>query len=172
MKYVECPEECYGAGPDITLFLAGGITNCPNWQQEMVTRLSDSQLTLVNPRRKIWKDGDAVEQIKWEHRHLTRCDAVLFWFPSETVCPITLPGGPVWLMYELGAWAFRPKKIFVGCHPNYNRKLDVEIQVGLERVNLVVVSSIQDLAQQVLDWNARKELNRFHRDTDQPGGVK
>lgn len=114
MKYVECPEECYGAGTDITLFLAGGISNCPNWQQEMVT-ISNSQLTLVNPRRKIWKEEDAVEQIKWEHRHLIRCDAVLFWFPFETVCPITL--------YELGAWAFRPKKIFVGCHPNYKSKL-------------------------------------------------
>jgi len=164
MRYVECPEEYYGAGPDISVFLAGGITNCPDWQQEMVTLLSDSDLTLVNPRRKLWEDAQAVAQIEWEHRHLTRCDAVLFWFPSETICPITL--------YELGAWCFRPKKIFVGCHPNYARKLDVEVQTRLERVNLVVVSTIRDLAQQVLDWNGKKELNRFHRDADQPGGVK
>lgn len=57
MKYVECPEECSGAGIDITLFLAGGITNCSNWQQEVVTRLSGSDLTLVNPRRKIWEEA-------------------------------------------------------------------------------------------------------------------
>ena len=160
MKYIECPTDYLCAGRDIAVFLAGGISNCPDWQQEIVARLSDSQLTLVNPRRKIFTEEYAEEQIKWEHCHLTRCDAVLFWFTCETICPIAL--------YELGAWNFRPKKLFVGCHPNYQRKLDVEVQTRLERPNTVIAYSIQDLVQQVLDWSVKKVANHFHRDNDQP----
>jgi hypothetical protein len=83
--------------------------------------------------------------VKWEHHHLLRCDAVLFWFPCETLCPIAL--------YEFGVWNCRPKKLFIGTHPDYKRKLDIEIQTKLERPNLFVVSSLKELAQQVLDWS-------------------
>ncbi len=50
---------------------------------------------------------------RWEHDHLRRAKAIMFWFPSETLCPITL--------YELGAWTILARqtgtKLFVGADP-------------------------------------------------------
>jgi hypothetical protein len=34
MKYIECPEEWSGTGSDVSVFLAGGITRCQDWQSE------------------------------------------------------------------------------------------------------------------------------------------
>ncbi|MGH7175566.1 MAG: nucleoside 2-deoxyribosyltransferase domain-containing protein, partial [Minisyncoccia bacterium] len=153
MRYVECPEQYSGAGTDTSVFLAGGITSCPDWQAEMVKLLSDTDLTLVSPRRKVWpidRPEASEEQIVWEHQHFLRVDSILFWFPKETLCPIVL--------YELGAWLFRPKAVFVGTHPDYQRKQDVIIQSRLERPALKVVHTLEDLAGQVRGWyQARKE---------------
>lgn len=93
------------------------------------------------------KPGTEEEQITWEHTHLLKADAILFWFPCETLCPIAL--------YELGSWIFRPKKLFIGCHPEYKRKTDVEIQTKLERPKQRILYSLDDLAKQVLEWEAR-----------------
>jgi len=90
MKYIESPTEYFCAGTDTTLFLAGGITGCPNWQTEVVAKLTPTDLTLLSPRRAnfdVSNPNIAVEQIEWEHRHLGRSDAILFWFPCETLCP-------------------------------------------------------------------------------------
>jgi hypothetical protein len=147
MKYVEAPDDWAGAGSEVGLFLAGGITGTTDWQAELVARLTASDLTLVNPRRKtgLEKTGEAArDQIRWEHRHMQRCDAISFWFPPETLCPITL--------FELGKWVGRPKPIFVGCDPSYPRQFDVEVQCGLERPGLVIVHSLDALAKQILEW--------------------
>jgi hypothetical protein len=113
----------------------------------MARNLADLPLTILNPRRRNFPMNDptaAAAQIAWEHRHLRKAGAVLFWFPSETLCPITL--------YELGAWSMSAKPLFVGTHPDYQRRLDVEIQTRLARPEVRVVSSLNDLAQQVRDW--------------------
>jgi hypothetical protein len=146
MKYIEAPTEYLFPGTDLTLFLAGGITGCPDWQREMVGQLSPSDLTLLNPRRANWKmkPGMEEEQIAWEKKHLLRADAVLFWFPAESLCPIAL--------YELGAWNCRPKRLFIGCHPDYKRKKDVEIQTKLDRPTQEIVNSLEELAKQVMAW--------------------
>jgi len=141
-RYVESPTEFEGQGP--ALFLAGGITGCPDWQQEMRVRLHDSGWTLLNPRRAQFPIGDqdaAVEQITWEHRHLRKAAAILFWFPCETICPIVL--------YELGAWSMTSKPLFVGMHPDYSRRRDVEIQTGLVRPDVEIVYSLDELVYQV-----------------------
>lgn len=130
------------------IFLAGGITGCPNWQDEMIRQLGSLEdLVLFNPRRKDFPIGDpnaAMEQIEWEHDYLRRADAILFWFPCETICPIVL--------YELGAWSMINKPIFVGVHPDYQRRQDVEIQTGLARPEIEIVYSLDELATQVVDW--------------------
>ena len=92
----------------------------------------------------------AAEQIIWEHKRLSRADAILFWFPEETLCPITL--------FELGAWSYMGKMLFVGHHPNYARKLDICVQLGLVRPDIEVVSSLQDLAAKVERWAARSGI--------------
>jgi hypothetical protein len=155
MNYIECPAEWLGTGSDRGVFLAGGVTRCPDWQRDFAAKLSASSLTFINPRRKQWDVNNKsleVEQIEWEHRHLLRAHAILFWFPSETLCPITL--------YELGSWNFRPKKLFIGCHPEYKRIRDVKIQTRLERPKQVVVTSLDDLAVQVLQWEANNADTR------------
>ena len=142
MKYIEALEEYNGN--ETSIFLAGGITGCSGWQDEIVKRLQDTELTVLNPRRKHFPMGDldaSLEQIAWEHRHLRKATMIAFWFPSETLCPIAL--------YELGSWSMTNKKIFVGAHPDYKRKQDVEIQTKLARPDIKIVYSIDDLAGQI-----------------------
>lgn len=146
MRYIEAPTEWEGQGQAV--FLAGGISGCPDWQSIVVARLAATALVLVNPRRATFPphgSAAATEQIVWEHRHLRRATAILFWFPCETLCPIAL--------YELGAWSMSPHKpIFVGVHPDYARKHDIVIQIRLARPEVEVVHALDDLADQVRAW--------------------
>lgn len=145
MIYVEALEELKYGVEGKTVFLAGGITNCPDWQQEMRSLLHGTDLVLFNPRREHFPIGDpnaAQEQIMWEHNHLRTADAILFWFPRETLCPIVL--------YELGAWSMTDKSIFVGVHPEYKRRQDVEIQTQLARPGVEVVYGLEILGRLVI----------------------
>lgn len=145
MIYIEAPQD--HIGDEASLFLAGGITGCPDWQQEMVRMLSNTSLVLFNPRRANFPIHDpsaAKDQITWEHTCLRKATAISFWFPKETLCPIVL--------YELGAWSMTDKKIFVGVDPGYQRAQDVQIQTSLVRPDIQVVASIAALAQQIASW--------------------
>lgn len=146
--YIEAPDRSELKVGVKGVFLAGGITGCPDWQSEVIKFYgSIENLVLFNPRRKDFPMGDpnaALEQITWEHDYLRKADAILFWFPYETLCPIVL--------YELGAWSMTDKPIFVGVHPEYQRRQDVEIQTGLARPEVVVVYSLLDLRAQVVAW--------------------
>ena len=143
MTYVEAPTE-YVADGRPSVFLAGGISGCDDWQSRMTELLADLDLTVLNPRRErfpIDHPTAAEEQIRWEYRHLRRATSRLFWFPPQTLCPITL--------YELGAWSAMPGPLFVGVDPNYARRRDVEIQTKLARPDVRVVHSLAELAAQV-----------------------
>lgn len=155
MKTVVALEEhAQGAGDPPAVFLAGGISGCSDWQTEMTTLLSGTALTLLNPRRPDFPMDDpsaARTQIEWEYRHLKASDAALFWFPCETLCPITL--------FELGAWSRTNKPLFVGTHPEYQRRLDVLVQLSLARPEAAVVNSLDALAAQVREWDAQSAVN-------------
>lgn len=140
MQYVEAPDPYPKGGDAVTVFLAGGITGCPDWQAEIVERLSDTNLVLFNPRRANFPIEDpsaAAEQIAWEHHYLRRADRILFWFPAENAagCPIAL--------FELGAWLRSTKPIVVGVEPGYERMADVRFQTKLERPDVPVVFSLE-----------------------------
>jgi hypothetical protein len=144
MRYVEALEKLESAQGQTSLFLAGGITGCPDWQQELVQLLRDTDLILLNPRRAQFPMDDpaaAGEQIAWEHRHLRLADAISFWFCADAVQPITL--------YELGAWSMTNKPLFVGVHPDYVRRQDVAIQTQLARPDVEIVYTLSDLAVQI-----------------------
>lgn len=146
MKYIESPE-IYTGDVQKSLFLAGGITNCPDWQSEMVTLLKNADITILNPRRKDFPINDpdaAPEQIKWEFDHLRKAKSISFWFPKESVCPIAL--------YELGAWSMTDKPLFIGLHPDYQRKLDIEQQSSLIRPEIEIVYSLNELSSQILSF--------------------
>lgn len=123
----------------VKVFLAGGISNCPNWQEKISEYLEkhlqglSKDYLIINPRRDNFdvKDASAAEaQIKWEHEMLERSDVILFWFPKDTLCPITL--------YELGNYTEKNKHLIIGVDPDYKRKEDVIIQTQLRRANFKV----------------------------------
>ena len=148
MKYIESPTEYQGK--ERSLFLAGGITNCPDWQAELTDLLRNEDVVLLNPRRANFPIHDpnaAQEQIEWEYRHLRKADTISFWFPKETICPIVL--------YELGAHSMTDKPLFVGVHPDYARRQDVEIQTGLIRPEIEIVYNLDSLSNQIKEWARR-----------------
>lgn len=140
MRYIQCPDTYQGH--ERSLFMAGGITGCGDWQTELAALLNDTGWVLLNPRRENFPANDPIiaeQQIRWEHDHLRAASAILFWFPSETLCPITL--------YELGAWSMTAKPLFIGVHPDYARRIDVELQTRLARPEVRIVYSLADLAE-------------------------
>ena len=142
MNYIEIPNTGEAIGESV--FLAGGITGCRDWRAEVVAQLMNSNLTLFNPLRPNFPIDDpsaSVFQIQWEHEYLRKATAILFWFPAETLCPITL--------YELGAWSMTTKPLFVGVHPDYTRIADVELQTRLVRPDVEIVYSVQALVAQL-----------------------
>jgi len=141
---------------DWRLFLAGGITNCPDWQSEIIEKLKNlRELVIFNPRRKSFniKDPNAAkEQITWEFNHLSDADFILFWFCAETIQPITL--------LELGKYCLAYDHIpaFIGCDPKYERKQDVEIQTKLARPDIQIVYSLDELAKQVIAFHEENHI--------------
>jgi hypothetical protein len=121
----------------------------------MVDLLKDTDLTVLNPRREHFDVTDpkiAFEQIKWEFDHMKKASAILFWFCAETLCPITL--------FEYGKWIAGKKPLFVGCHPDYQRKVDLEIQTGLVRNCQKIHLSLEDLAEEIHKWIGKSGHNK------------
>ena len=122
------------------VFLAGGITGCPDWQSELAYMLQKTNLTLLNPRRKNFpiEDPDAsYDQIVWEFQHLRKADVISFWFPKEQIQPIAL--------FELGAWLPSSKRLFVGVEHGYPREQDIIIQSSLIRPEMEIYDELTDL---------------------------
>ena len=116
-----------------SVFVAGGISNCPDWQTDITSIMDTNLYDVVNPRRQIGFDSTgaiAREQIEWEHSALSKIDSCIFWFPQETLCPITL--------LEAGRMIERAKhhtvRLTIGWHPNYARAFDLEVQIDLEKI--------------------------------------
>lgn len=144
MKYIESPHQIYNQNDTNRLFIAGGITGCPDWQQEFANSFIDTDFTILNPRRADYPKGDPnaeLEQITWEHNMLKHAHVISFWFPKESVCPIVL--------YELGAWSVQDKPIVIGVENRYSRYRDVKIQTQLIRPEIEIVDNLGDLADQV-----------------------
>lgn len=131
MKYVEAPNSLKNLERP-WVFLAGGITNCEDWQTPMTQELQGkvSKGTILNPRRANFPMGDpsaAEKQIRWEHQALWRADVVAIWFAGgESVQPI--------VMFEFGGHLARRglrqlRHLVVGVDPSYSRKADVELQL-------------------------------------------
>lgn len=132
--YVEAPGPLPGSGR--VVFLAGGITGCPDWQSEAAAALAGLDVIIANPRRPgAMAEDDAAGQIAWEFAALQRAEVIVFWFPgSDSVQPVTL--------YELGFHAAGRKRIAVGADPGYRRRLDVVQQLSHARPGLRVRSTL------------------------------
>tara|TARA_Y100000034_G_scaffold113512_1_gene148611 strand:+ start:156 stop:602 length:447 start_codon:yes stop_codon:yes gene_type:complete len=142
--------------------MAGGISGTAIWQDrmtELITMVYNDvkpaiDLTVLNPRQLNYEDTtiSAKRQIEWEYKHLAQCSALMFWFPPETVCPITL--------FELGKW-IRSRFLFVGCDPEYSRIFDLRVQLGLERPDVGIVYSMEELSDQIRWWLVN--IKHYHK---------
>lgn len=150
MKYIEALAEFKPNGENgyldgmPSIFLAGGITDCPDWQQELAGYLNSEKVVLLNPRRKNFPIDDpnaSYKQIKWEYDHLRKATVISFWFPKETMCPIVL--------FELGTWVVSKKPLFVGLDKEYKREQDVKIQTVLARGDTTFYYSVETLSEQI-----------------------
>lgn len=113
-----------------SIFLAGGISDCEDWQKGVAERIaSETNAVVYNPRRTDF-DMDAGAdlsrvQIRWEWHALRVCQFNLFWFPEETLCPITL------MEYGSAMERIRVGGLMCGTHPNYARRFDIIEQTEL-----------------------------------------
>ena len=141
MNVITAPEPFPLLGGQPIVFLAGGITNCPNWQQEIINRLAGVTTgTLLNPRRPNFpiNDPDAARaQITWEFNALARANIFSMWFCAGT------SDQPI-CMYELGRHlalynaGHQLHRVVIGIEPGYKREADVRIQTGLVNADLAL----------------------------------
>lgn len=166
MDYIEAPTEIPSPVPSQPfIFLAGGITNCPDWQKQVRNSLEDiDHGTLINPRREEFPSMDAEEeghrQIGWEFNMLWNwTDIFTMWFCNETLGPICL--------YELGAYLARCEvqnrsqglqvlsplsHVVIGCESGYARTFDVMAQARLILgQDFFFSTSVEEHAQRIRD---------------------
>lgn len=136
MNYLEAPAKLIVDSDAI--FLAGGISGCPDWQSEAISVLRDTPYTVLNPRRRKFPAGDhatMAEQVAWEYKGLRMATVIAFWFHECEVQPIAL--------YELGAAIALRKMISVGAHSAYIRRIDLKLQMEVAQVQGRVHNSLQ-----------------------------
>lgn len=152
MQYIEAIQDEQAQYPSV--FLAGGITNCPNWQSYVIEGLREFDITIFNPRRKNFPidDPSASEmQIKWEYKKLREADIASFWFSEGSINPITL--------FEYGAALERIVPVVTGTHPQYERRRDIEIQTAFQRLTTPIHSTLDLLIQEIRnEWEKIKRV--------------
>lgn len=134
----------------MNIFMAGGITGCPNWQNEVATdpRYAGTRVFIINPRRDDFDTSQAsssTDQIAWEYKHLQLSDEVFVWFPKEGACVITL--------FELGWLVGCGKIIRVGVEPGYARELDVYEQLKWRKPRMKICRSLDELYSPLLTFS-------------------
>lgn len=162
-----------------TIFLAGGISKCWEWQRaclDEIERLSKEKkvntdnMIVYNPRRSCFKPDAKVheinEQVKWEYHYLESCDVFSIYFcESESTQPIC--------MYELGRnVAIKQQNkdstdlVVVSAERSYSRYLDVALQLFCvfgENDSNKVMTGMEDRDELVKD-HARRILEAYMKD--------
>lgn len=148
---VTAPESIYSYEDDyIKVFLAGGISGCPDWQSEVIKRLKcefiggwefgDPGIVIYNPRRENFDVNDISEtdkQIEWEFNAINRSDIFSMYFCKDTLQPIC--------MYELGRAVERfkhNKGLIISIESGYARTDDVLIQTELALGNSIAKPNV------------------------------
>ena len=155
MKVITAPEKYIEKPGDVRCFLAGGISNCPEWQQEAIKYLREfdvdknhpnNELIIFNPRRESFPINNpdvTEEQIAWEFEALNNCGIFSMYFcNADSDQPIC--------MYELGRyllhtmnryWHSWEKRIVISVEDGYRRQADVKTQVRLATKNDLIVAN-------------------------------
>lgn len=135
MQVIIAPSEVK-AQFETKIFLAGGISKCPDWQSQVLDGFKGLDITVFNPRRLEFDLSDheaSRKQIIWEFNRLEEANFFTMYFcNSESDQPIC--------MYELGRNIIRfqnrfpldwPNRIIVSVEEGYKRSNDVFIQTSL-----------------------------------------
>ena len=132
----------------LSVFLAGGITNCHDWQSEVIEYLKHYEtnnkldLRVYNPRRPSFniETDDPEEQIRWEYNNIKSSQIFSMYFcNSESDQPIC--------MYELGMHLGRikenPSYAIRGFNSFLNKTYNTIISVedGYKRANDVIIQT-------------------------------
>lgn len=137
--YFEPPNYWNGTAPSV--FLAGGISSCPNWQ-DTARRILQPHAVILNPRRPFtWNPPSADEQMRWEYDHLRRASVVLFWFPKPDAEHVVQPIA----FFELGYHLAARTLLTVGADPGFTRHHDVVVQTRMARPSLTVHNRLEDV---------------------------
>ena len=150
MKVITAPQIYDKRSDQVSAFLAGGITNCPKWQDEVISKLESydlQRLVVYNPRQEHFDITDpsaSYKQIAWEYKYLEDMDIFSMYFSDgDSDQPIC--------MYELGRNIIRMqnrfpadwrKRIVITCEDGYRRKQDVYIQTRLAVQDDIVYDSL------------------------------
>jgi len=145
MQIITAPKKYTAKGTDVLVFLAGGITNCSDWQSNVISTLQEldespetcslDSLVLFNPRRENFPINDpsaASTQISWEFQWLERADILSMYFAnSSSDQPIC--------MYELGRNIARMQMRFP---TDWMHRIVVSIEQGYTRTNDVCIQTL------------------------------
>lgn len=171
MKTITAPLKYKTTDREVSVFLAGGIVGCQDWQTDVIKSITcksfGTNLVIYNPRRPSFPIDDpnaAEEQIAWEFEALNNADIFSMYFDGgESDQPIC--------MYELGRNITRictlhpgdfEKRIVITCSPDYKRKKDVEVQVALATSGKVKVDILDDrMVADAYDLHAKKILDAY-----------
>lgn len=150
MKVFTAPEEVVIEDDEITVFLAGGICNCPDWQKEVINQLRTieengedlSHLVVLNPRREKFPIDDPSAsgvQIKWEFDMLNQANIFSMYFCNS-------PSDQPICMYELGRNLMKHSKelVVITVEEGYRRKNDVIIQTELATMSNDIVHVVNE----------------------------
>jgi len=138
MKVITAIEEYKRKNNDIFVFLAGGITNCQEWQNKIINILKneDDNLIIFNPRRKNFPINDptaSFEQIKWEFNYLEQCDIFSMYFDGtkQSDQPICF--------YELGRNIERMKQKF---YKDWFNRITISVDTNFKRYKDVIIQTM------------------------------
>ena len=137
MKIVIPPEKLVNLNKSV--FLAGSIEQdkASKWQDIIIGKLKQTDLTILNPRRENWDSSwkqeidfpEFNQQVNWELDALEIADLIVMYFDPKTKSPVTL--------LELGLFA-KSGKLIVCCPEGFWRKGNVDIvciRFGIQQVN-------------------------------------
>jgi len=108
---------------DLIMFLAGAIDMgaAVDWQAYVIEQLQGiDNLSILNPRREVFKPEMEAPQIKWELNALHRSDLIFLWLPKDAKAPISL--------LEFGLFVTgRKPHLLVGVEPGFYREMNVRM---------------------------------------------
>ncbi len=127
MLEIKPPEKIPKGGKK--LFLGGSIEQgkATDWQKEVVVKLKNTNLTILNPRRDSWDkynwkqsidNPDFRSQVDRELSSQESADIILMYFEPGTLSPVS--------MIELGLFA-KTGKLIVVCPNGFWRKGNIDI---------------------------------------------